>query len=445
MVSLALHACACTPIIKAITRSGGSVLHSVSWPNYLVIVMPLFALIFSVQSQIRYHRIKFWFVVTALAFTTVISLAFTTLGELAFGIVWSLFLFQRHRNEVLAFLLMWESYLMLTNFMVIAINVGAKIWPQARSGLDLAIPILINVGIWIVAWRAWPKRYDLTTHFAAFNDASTRLLLTWYTAATTLILYGIQISFEALNLADSTTWLLMAEVLLFATANALVLYYGLQAYRANMQAKLTQQAEASRAKYYAELEAQQTHNRHLLHDYKNILATLQLNDDTVANQALLVQAQHALAQSQPDQTVLDHIQCTPLRSLLYLKWTQAENAKRHLQIQTQGQIDLQPADLVMPVLRGVGILLDNAIEAIAIGQSAACLLEATDLRVAITVINPVPPDFSLSALTHTSKGPGHGNGLAIIHELSQDPRIQARTTLHHHQLAQSLIIEVPHA
>mgnify|MGYP004705665103 CR=1 FL=1 len=230
-------------------------MHSVSWANYLLIVMPLFALIFSVQSQIRYHRIKFWFVATALAFTTVISLAFTTLGELAFGVVWSLFLFQRHRHEVLAFLLMWESYLMLTNFMVIAINLLAKMWPQAQSGFDLAIPILVNTCILGLAWRMWPHRSDLAAHFSAFNDAPTRLLLTWYTGATTLILYGIQISFEWLKLADSTTWLLMAEVLLFAAANVLVLYYGLQAYRAAMQTRLTQQAEAARQKYYDEVEA----------------------------------------------------------------------------------------------------------------------------------------------------------------------------------------------
>lgn len=420
-------------------------MHSVSWANYLVIVMPLFALIFSVQSQIRYHRVKFWFVATALAFTTIISLAFSTLGELAFGVVWSLFLFQRHRHEVLAFLLMWESYLMLTNFMVIAINLLAKIWPQTQTGLDFAIPIIINGLIWLLAWRAWPHHSDFATHFAAFNDAPTRLLLTWYTGATTLILYGIQISFEWLKLADSTTWLLMAEVLLFAAANVLVLYYGLQAYRSAMQTKLTQQAEAAREKYYAELEAQQTHNRHLLHDYKNILATLQLNNDTSANQALLADAQQALTQAQPDQSVLDHILCTPLRSLLYLKWTQAENVKRHLQIQTQGDIDLKPDDLVMPVLRGVGILLDNALEAINVGQSAAILLVADVKHVVITVINPVPADFTLQDLNQTSKGEGHGNGLAIIQELSQDKRIQARTKLHQQQLAQSLIIEVPHA
>ena len=160
---------------------------------------------------------------------------------------------------------------------------------------------------------------------------------------------------------------------------------------------------------------------------------------------MLAYAQQALTQAQPDQAVLDHILCPPLRSLLYLKWTQATNAKRHLQIQTQGEIALQPDDLVMPVLRGVGILLDNALEAIASGQSAAVLLVADDQHLEITVINPVATDFTLNDLAHTSKGAGHGNGLAIIQELSQDARIQARTKLHHHQLAQSLIIEVPHA
>jgi hypothetical protein len=89
--------------------------------------------------------------------------------------------------------------------------------------------------------------------------------------------------------------------------------------------------------------------------------------------------------------------------LLYLKWTQAENAKRHLQIQTQGDIDLKPEDLVMPVLRGVGILLDNALEAINVGQSAAVLLVADVKHVAITVINPVPADFTLQDLTKLLK------------------------------------------
>jgi two-component system sensor histidine kinase AgrC len=71
--------------------------------------------------------------------------------------------------------------------------------------------------------------------------------------------------------------LTLGILFLLIASNLATFFFLNHALQARNQVKLLQAAETARTKYYADLEAQQVHTQKILHDYKNVLASLELS------------------------------------------------------------------------------------------------------------------------------------------------------------------------
>ncbi|WP_125546388.1 sensor histidine kinase [Levilactobacillus lindianensis] len=112
-----------------------------------------------------------------------------------------------------------------------------------------------------------------------------------------------------------------------------------------------------------------------------------------------------------------------LKSLLFQKILAAQNRGRNLHLEIPEAIVSLPM-ASMDLLRIVGILLDNAIEAPAVGDRSEiyCAILAYPDAYEIAVANPVstltPPKINrFMGAGYTTKGNGHGQGLSTVKEL----------------------------
>ena len=191
--------------------------------------------------------------------------------------------------------------------------------------------------------------------------------------------------------------------------NLCSLFFILRSYRYYLELLVVKHTNESRRAYYASLNQQRENTSKLLHDYKNLLATLQLSlQQTSASQSsdtsnIIAQAQRSIQQAESGKDSLAAIESDPLRNLLYLKWSEATNSGIRLHIHTEGTIQPLSNNAGFAVIRALGILIDNALE--------------ESIR-----INDINDDFNLAKFAEpgfTTKGRGHGNGLTIINELIQ--------------------------
>ncbi|MCI1985860.1 MAG: GHKL domain-containing protein [Lactobacillus sp.] len=141
------------------------------------------------------------------------------------------------------------------------------------------------------------------------------------------------------------------------------------------------------------------------------------------------------------------IQSIPLRSLLYLKWTEANEHQINLTINTNGDIALPPTIDMMGLIRCLGILLDNALFATQeIHYQKFDLLVMQDRgTIQFTVSNAVGNEFNLRDLIQdgfSTKGSGHGNGLMNLRQIiAHNPQFSFTQLVEDHQLSMSIIIQ----
>lgn len=120
---------------------------------------------------------------------------------------------------------------------------------------------------------------------------------------------------------------------------------------------------------------------------------------------------------------LQKLQDPPLKSLLFQKILAAQNQGLVLQLEIPTTIQTIPLANVK-LQRIVGILLDNAIEAGAIGQRNTIHCAVLDYpdAIEIAVANPIsttqPPKINqFMNAGYTTKGSGHGQGLSTVQEI----------------------------
>ena len=212
--------------------------------------------------------------------------------------------------------------------------------------------------------------------------------------------------------------------------NLCSLFFILRSYRYYLELLVVKHTNESRRAYYASLNQQRENTSKLLHDYKNLLATLQLSlQQTSASQSsdtsnIIAQAQRSIQQAESGKDSLAAIESDPLRNLLYLKWSEATNSGIRLHIHTEGTIQPLSNNAGFAVIRALGILIDNALEeSIRINKTHfSVLLVASDRGLEASVVNDINDDFNLAKFAEpgfTTTGRGHGNGLTIINELIQ--------------------------
>jgi len=120
---------------------------------------------------------------------------------------------------------------------------------------------------------------------------------------------------------------------------------------------------------------------------------------------------------------LNQLNDPPLKSLLFQKLLAAQNHDREIRLEIPDPIKAIPMDS-MQLLRIMGILLDNAIEAPAVGNNPTiyCAIlnypEAIELAVANPVSRTNPPKINqFMQADYSTKGGNHGLGLSTVHDI----------------------------
>lgn len=139
-----------------------------------------------------------------------------------------------------------------------------------------------------------------------------------------------------------------------------------------------------------------------------------------------------------------------LKSLLFQKLLAAQNEGRTLRLEVPDQIRSLPMDS-MQLLRVMGILLDNAMEArpVAGNQDIYCAILDYPDAVELAVANPVsatqPPKINrFMTAGYTTKGNGHGQGLSTVHEIvNQTPNAALQIAVKRGMLYFTLILTKP--
>ena len=144
---------------------------------------------------------------------------------------------------------------------------------------------------------------------------------------------------------------------------------------------------------------------------------------------------------------LQRLNDPPLKNLLFQKILLAQNAHWHFRLEIPDPIQAIPMNNVQ-LLRVLGILLDNAIEAPLVGsipEIYCAILDYPD-AVEIAVANPVSADNppAINQFLHagyTTKGGSHGQGLSTVQEIvDQTPNAALQIKLKRHHLYFTIIL-----
>ncbi|MCL2588934.1 MAG: GHKL domain-containing protein [Oscillospiraceae bacterium] len=208
--------------------------------------------------------------------------------------------------------------------------------------------------------------------------------------------------------------------------------------------------------YTDELEQQQVAVRKFKHDFQNILLSLDAYiqdqdliglDDYFSSKVRV--ASDAITKDEFALASLSKIKVREIKSILTAKLILAQNTDVdiHTTVEVNEEIDYIPVGSVA-LVRMLGILLDNAIEALAeLGGGdlrVSCLTWDAGITFAVqnTCSPQVPPPQQLWQMGFSTKGKGRGLGLSNLSELvDAHPNVTLGTTIGEHTFKQELLIE----
>jgi len=181
--------------------------------------------------------------------------------------------------------------------------------------------------------------------------------------------------------------------------------------------------------YVKNLENSYQNLRKFRHDYQNILLSLSEYIHEADDPALQTYFNDVIQRSQTSLNRdfghfdnLERIKDRSLKAIIQDKFSTARQAGIQVRLEASADIQTPPIDPVT-LARVSGILLDNAIEAVrnqAEGEIAVAVVpyaKMVELIFANTLPAPIQRADDLFTAGHTSKGAGHGQGLATVREL----------------------------
>lgn len=220
-------------------------------------------------------------------------------------------------------------------------------------------------------------------------------------------------------------------------------------FRREQRLKETEALILQQNTYVARLEKIQQELRKMHHDYKNVAAgayaqvaagDTQAAKHYISEKLLKMDADIQVSIQQLNQLV--NLQIMELKSLLMMKIIEAESAGVQLTIEIQGviqSVDMETSDL----LRCIGILVDNAIEAAAAEEKKeVTLLLFKEKELTMVVRNPISDSVDLQKMWQrgfSTKGTDRGLGLSNLKDvLRRYPKIVLETQIQDNQLLQGL-------
>lgn len=237
-------------------------------------------------------------------------------------------------------------------------------------------------------------------------------------------------------------WLLMIV--------AIVLVPMLYRYYEQLQNKVEQHFEAlSASQYYVnQLEKQYAEYRFFKHDYKNILASLEYAIQTENMHDIKETYYSVIRRSQlllPKETMLQLSQLSDiqLRGVILVKYQLAAEHSVNITLSVDKLFDNTSIEKDIDFYRVVGILLDNAIEAVSLTtDKKVSIIFSKDNE--IIIVNSYQENIDIhriEELGYSSKNTHEGIGLSFITRYTmQQPLIEHCTIIENRQFIQKLIV-----
>ncbi|NLR09760.1 MULTISPECIES: GHKL domain-containing protein [Lactobacillaceae] len=293
----------------------------------------------------------------------------------------------------------------------------------ARLVFQLLIYILVSIGV--SGMRLQPGNLDALDF--SRKEQWTVMALLWslvlLAEISSLIIHHLQITHAMLTFALSIelVMILLIAVSLFAFLRS---FFHRQRVHADYQKSLLKN------RYDRRMSNQVQAIRQFTHNYQQQM--LRLGDYLDAEDYDGLAAYYRTLSSRWSATHhlvgleaagLEQLGDPPLKSLLFQKLLAAQNHNREIRLEIPDPVKTIPMDS-MQLLRIMGILLDNAIEAPAVGDNPTiyCAIfdypEAVELAVANPVSATNPPKINqFMRADYTTKGGHHGLGLSTVHDI----------------------------
>ena len=286
--------------------------------------------------------------------------------------------------------------------------------------------------------------YILAIHFLSFvkgpinkfrnSPLTTKKLISTVINFILIVFISLQtINFAAdiLENAIELQWLIIMLMIFFISSTMAVMFYFVKSSWMYLKEKNEKQQRQFLEKYTANLEENYTQLRKFKHDYQNILLSMGeyiIEDDREGlkeyYEKIVLKTGQEIMSDNMRFDGLENIKVPAIRSLTYQKLVKAQQLGIETNLEVRDPFSKVAVDIIT-VVRILGILLDNAIEATADqnkGIISIAYVVQSDGDLEVIVQNTVKNDNQVELNKifedgYTTKGNGHGKGLSNVKKL----------------------------
>ncbi|MCD2255759.1 GHKL domain-containing protein [Lactobacillus sp. CC-MHH1034] len=292
----------------------------------------------------------------------------------------------------------------------------------------IILSILVVISMWIIYHYA--IRINELIHFLN-QDRKILQAITTFLTALFLLELGISLVAVQLNLEGIFQSLIIFSFTVFIIATFVMMWYFVASYRRSIDAKTKLKDFQQQQDYLKKVEENYEALRQARHDYQNQLLSVQSylqgshsKDGEAYVQQLLNETNASTHLDQRIFADLSKIQVPSIRGLLFAKLKQMVQAKIQVTFEVEQPITATPQAIV-DVVRIIGILIDNAIEAVQAQKNGAlhlALVSYTPTTYEFIIENTVTdPELDIDHLFergYSSKAAHSGLGLATVQQLT---------------------------
>lgn len=266
-------------------------------------------------------------------------------------------------------------------------------------------------------------------HPRQFHDEVMLNVIVCALAVVAIAFFAITTAADNYNIGSGFLGILMIILVAILLINAGTFLYLFYSYTMRAQAHRQALERHQYDIYVNNLESSYQNLRKFRHDYQNILLSLGEYIHTTDNPELQRYFNEVVDRSTQSLTRdfghfdnLERIRDKSLKAIIQNKFSVARQAGIQVRLEADKGITTVGMDPVI-LARVSGILLDNAIEAVTGqpgGQIAVAVVkypQMVELIFTNSLRNPIKRLDELMDAGNTSKGPGHGQGLATVREL----------------------------
>lgn len=194
--------------------------------------------------------------------------------------------------------------------------------------------------------------------------------------------------------------------------------------------RLLKQESQSLTEYMKMLELTNNEIRNFRHDYKNILLTIEgyLDEKDYSSldnyfRKVIMPTGTYLEKDSFKISKASNIESSAVKSLVVNKVLIAQQKGINTIIEIPKTIKELPDNLIMLLIRALGIILDNAIEGAELTKNPELRIAMFEVGTTLTIIiqnsclENIPPIHQLKQSGFSTKGAGRGQGLVILQEL----------------------------